>query len=327
MNKIDDKPLLRVEKLKKYFTKRLSVIQKRSRIVRAVEDVSFSIYPKCTFGIVGESGCGKTTLLRCIFQVVKLTSGNIFFEGENLAELSRNELRDKRKNMQMVFQNPFISLNPRMSVLNIVSEPLRTHTEINFEEIRQRVLILLDQVGLEKDHLYRYPHEFSGGQLQRIAIARALSLKPKFLALDEPTSALDVSVQAQIITLLRDIQEELDLTYLFISHNLTMVHHISDFISVMYLGKIVESGLADEVFHQPQHPYTQVLLSSTPSLSAQYRKDRIITKGSVPDASNPPSGCAYHPRCQHAMDICGKIDPELLIIGDHHQAACHLVNS
>ncbi len=325
MNNVDKEPLLRVDRLNKNFIKHISLLERKTSVVRAVEDVTFSIYPKQTFGIVGESGCGKTTLLRCILQVIRPTSGDIFFEGENLVKLSGRTLREKRREMQMVFQNPFISLNPRMSIHNIISEPLRTHTKMNFEEIRQQVLVLLDQVGLDKDHIYRYPHEFSGGQLQRIAIARALSLKPKFIALDEPTSALDVSVQAQIITLLQELQAELDLTYLFISHNLTMVHHVSDYIAVMYLGKVIEYGLADSIFNSPQHPYTQVLLSSTPSLSIQYRKDRILTKGGVPDASNPPSGCAFHPRCPHAINICEEFDPELIKIGSNHQAACHVV--
>lgn len=323
---MDKTPLLRVNKLNKYFINRISVLKRQNRIIRAVENVSFSISPKQTFGIVGESGCGKTTLVRCILQVTKPTSGKIFFEGENLVNLSKKDLREKRKEMQMVFQNPFISLNPRMSILNIISEPLRTHTVMTFEEIRQQVLLLLDQVGLDKDHLYRYPHEFSGGQLQRIAIARALSLKPKFIALDEPTSALDVSVQAQIITLLQELQQELNLTYLFISHNLAMVHHVSDFIAVMYLGKVIESGLAEDIFTSPQHPYTQVLLSSTPSLNKQYRKERIITQGSVPDASNPPFGCAFHPRCPYKKEICEKIEPNFRAIAEKHQVACHIVN-
>lgn len=327
MNSEVEKPLLVVEKLNKNFYKQISLLQRKSKTIQAVKDVSFSIFPKQTFGIVGESGCGKTTLVRCILQVIKPSSGSIYFNGENLTELSGNELRKKRSEIQMVFQNPFNSLNPRMSVLNIISEPLRTHTKLSFEEIRQQVLILMEQVGLEKDHLYRYPHEFSGGQLQRVAIARALSLKPKFLALDEPTSALDVSVQAQIITLLQDLQAELELTYLFISHNLTMVHYISDVIAVMYLGQIVEKGLAAQIFDDPQHPYTQVLLSSTPSLNLQNRKDRILTTGSVPDASNPPPGCAFHPRCPFVKDICKKVDPELIMLSDNRQVSCHLFDN
>ncbi len=320
-------PLLKVEHLSKHFVKRLSLIQRTSRTVRALQDVSFEVFPEQTYGIVGESGCGKTTLLRSILRVIQPTAGEVIFDGVNLQSLSKRELRAKRRDIQMVFQNPFNSLNPRLSVFGIISEPLKSHTGLRHDAIQARVLSLLDQVGLERDHLYRYAHEFSGGQLQRIAIARALSLNPKLLALDEPTSALDVSVQAQIISLLQELQQKLHLTYLFISHNLTLVHYFSDQIAVMYLGRIVESGKSEQVFHDPQHPYTKVLLSSTPSLSKQHRKDRILTEGSVPDPGNPPPGCAFHPRCPYVMQVCREVTPPLLNLEDGRQVACHLLSS
>lgn len=321
---VQNEPILAVEHLSKNFEKRLSLIRGQKRVVRALDDVSLQIMPTETLGVVGESGCGKTTLVRCILQVIKPTSGKVVFDGDDLSELNGSELRAKRRDIQMVFQNPYVSLNPRMSVINIIAEPLRSHTKMGFGEIRLRVLTLLDQVGMEEDHLYRYPHEFSGGQLQRIAIARALALNPKFLALDEPTCALDVSVQSQIIALLQDLQQELLLTYMFISHDVTVVHHISDNIAVMYLGKVVEIGPAEEIYNNPQHPYTQVLLSSTPSLNVEQRRDRILTKGSVPDASNPPPGCSFHPRCPKVMEICSQVVPESTGLNDEHQVACHL---
>jgi len=318
-------PLLEIDHLSKEFAARDSIFRRSRRIVHALRDVSFKIYPETTFGIVGESGCGKTTLLRCILQMIRPTAGRVAFDGVDLVKLPSSELRIKRRDLQMVFQNPFNSLNPRLSVLAIVSEPLRTHTKMSHGEIHDRILDLLEQVGLERDHLYRYPHEFSGGQLQRIAIARALSSNPKFICLDEPTSALDVSVQAQIITLLQNLQREMKLTYLFVSHNLSLVNHISDQIAVMYLGRIVEIADVKSLFENPLHPYTKALVSATPSLKADSRKDRIRIEGEIPDASNPPSGCYFHPRCPYAKDLCFVKYPQMTKIDKMHFVACHLI--
>lgn len=319
-----DNVQVRVRNLVKHFIQRQGLIKRSSRVVRAVDGVSLDCERMQTLGIVGESGCGKTTVARCILRLIEPTAGEIWFEGVNLLTLARRQLRELRRNMQIVFQNPYSSLDPRMSVLRIAGEPLRTHTSMNHAQVRDRVVELLEQVGMAGGHLYRYPHEFSGGQLQRIAIARALALNPKFVVLDEPTAALDVSVQAQIITLLMELQRDLELTYLFISHNLTLVHHVSDTIAVLYLGRVVERASADEIFDNPLHPYTEALLSSTPSLDPELRQQRIILGGGVPDPANPPPGCAFHPRCPRASDDCGEMVPELVDVGGEHFVACHL---
>jgi len=276
-------------------------------------------------GIVGESGCGKTTLGRCLLRLIEPTGGRILFEGVNLLSLRRREMRHRRRDMQMVFQNPFSSLNPRLNVFNLVSEPLRTHTNLRGKALVERVLELLALVGLKEEHLYRYPHEFSGGQCQRIAVARALALNPKLIVLDEPTSALDVSVQAQILNLLQELQREFGLTYLLISHDLSVVQHISDRIAVMYLGKIVELSTTEEVFGQAHHPYTIALLSSTPIPDPDARRKRIILEGGVPSPINPPPGCRFHPRCPKVNSICSRLEPELVDIGGGHLVACHRV--
>jgi oligopeptide/dipeptide ABC transporter ATP-binding protein len=315
---------VQVKNLVKHFAQRTGFLRRKPRVVRAVDGVSFEIPRRRTLGLVGESGCGKTTIGRCLLRLVEPTSGEIYFEGTNVLELSGRRLRRLRRDMQIVFQNPYSSLDPRMSVLGIVGEPLQTHTSLGHGQIRDRVVELLEQVGMSGDHIYRYAHEFSGGQLQRIAIARALALNPKFLVLDEPTAALDVSVQAQVIAQLTELQRKLELTYLFISHNLTLVHYLSDTIAVTYLGKIVEHARADEVFDNPLHPYTQALLSATPSLDRELRQQRVMLSGGVPDPANPPSGCVFHPRCPRAGDSCGHEAPQLVDAGGGHLVACHL---
>ncbi len=313
-----------VKNLVKHFTQAGGFLRRNPSIVRAVDGVSLKIEHKRTLGLVGESGCGKTTIGRCILRLIEPTSGEVYFEGTDVLGLSGRRLRKMRRDMQMVFQNPFSSLDPRMSVLSIVGEPLQTHTSLSHSDIRDRVVELLEQVGMSGEHIYRYPHEFSGGQLQRIAVARALALNPKFLVLDEPTAALDVSVQAQVIAQLMQLQRELELTYLFISHNLTLVHYISDTIAVTYLGKIMEYADADEIFDNPLHPYTQALLSATPSLDRELRQERVILAGGVPDPANPPPGCVFHPRCPRATERCTKVEPHLVDVGGGHLVSCHL---
>jgi oligopeptide transport system ATP-binding protein len=318
-----DDVLVSVRDLVKHFKQGGGFLQRNPPIVRAVDGVSFDIERRQTLGIVGESGCGKTTIGRCILRLIEPTAGEVTFRGMDVLQLSGRQLRELRRDMQIVFQNPFSSLDPRMSVLGIVGEPLQTHTSMSHGQIRDRAVQLLEQVGMSGDHIYRYPHEFSGGQLQRIAVARALALNPEFLILDEPTAALDVSVQAQVIAQLKELQRDLELTYLFISHNLTLVHYVSDSIAVTYLGRIVEHASADEIFDNPQHPYSVALLSATPSLDRELRQERIILGGGVPDPANPPSGCAFHPRCPRAKDECSRLAPELLDIGNGHLVACH----
>jgi oligopeptide transport system ATP-binding protein len=286
--------------------------------------VNLAVKRQETLGVVGESGCGKTTLGRCILRLIEPTGGKVLFEGANILTLGPTEMRQRRRDMQMVYQNPFSSLDPRFNVLRLVSEPLRTHTDLRGEALAARVMDLLERVGLERGHLYRYPHEFSGGQCQRIAVARALALNPKLLVLDEPTSALDVSVQAQILNLLQELQREFSLTYLFISHDLSVVQHISDRIAVMYLGKVVELSTSEAIFGGALHPYTEALLSSTPVPDPDTRRKRIILEGGVPSPISPPPGCRFHPRCPKVMPLCSQEEPELVDIGDGHLVACHL---
>jgi oligopeptide/dipeptide ABC transporter ATP-binding protein len=319
-------PLLQTRGLTKYFLGRRSLLTRQRKTVRAVEDVSLSIREQETVGVVGESGCGKTTLGRVILRLTEPTAGQILFEGQDISSLDPGRMRSQRRHMQMVFQSPYDSFDPRFTVLNSIGEPLRTHTSLRGDALVARARELLEQAGMPGEILYRYPHEFSGGQLQRIAIARALALNPKFIVLDEPTSALDVSVQAQIINLLEALQRELSLTYMFITHDLSVVQHISDRIAVMYLGKVVELSTTDAIFHGALHPYTRALLSAAPSLDVEYRQERIILKGGVPDPANPPSGCSFHPRCPVAVEICPETEPAFIDVGDGHIVACHLVS-
>jgi len=316
-------PLVEVRGLTKYFAQRRGLFGLRAQPVRAVDGVSLKVQRRETLGVVGESGCGKTTLGRCILRLIEPTSGEVLFEGINILTLGSTEMRRQWRNMQMVFQNPFSSLNPRLNVLRLVSEPLRTHTDLRGDALSARVVELLERVGLKREHLFRYPHEFSGGQCQRIAVARALALNPKLLILDEPTSAVDVSVQAQILNLLQELQREYNLTYLFISHNLSVVQHISDRIAVMYLGKVVELSTSETIFGGALHPYTEALLSSTPIPDPDVKKKRIILEGGVPSPINPPPGCRFHPRCPKVMSLCSQVEPELIDIGNGHLVACH----
>ena len=316
--------LVEVRELTKYFAQRGGLFGLRAQpAVRAVDGVSLAVKRQETLGVVGESGCGKTTLGRCILRLIEPTGGEVLFEGVNILTLGPAEMRRRWRDMQMVFQNPFSSLNPRLNVLRLVSEPLRTHTHLRGEELAVRVVELLERVGLKKEHLYRYSHEFSGGQCQRIAVARALALNPKLLVLDEPTSALDVSVQAQILNLLQELQREFSLTYLFISHDLSVVQHISDRIAVMYLGQVVELSTSEAIFGGALHPYTEALLSSTPIPDPDAEKERIILEGGVPSPINPPPGCRFHPRCSQDMPLCSEVEPELADVGDGHLVACH----
>ncbi len=319
-------PLIATKELTKHFVSRSGFLVRKEKRVQALDGVGISIREQETLGVVGESGCGKTTLGRTILGLIRPTSGQVFFQGKAIEQLDRSEMRRYRRDMQMVFQNPYSSFDPRFSVLNSLSEPLTTHTSLRGEELVQRAEELLAQTGMPGEILFRYPHEFSGGQLQRIAIARALALNPKFIVLDEPTSALDVSAQAQIINLLQLLQRELKLTYLFITHDLSVVEHISDRIAVMYLGQVVELSDTESIFSGRKHPYTQALLASAPSLDPDFRRERIILEGGVPNPANPPSGCRFHPRCPMAIDICAEKEPELVDTGDGHLAACHLLN-
>ncbi len=320
--------LLRVENLKKYFPITRGIIfQKTIGYVRAVDDISFFIRRGETFGLVGESGCGKTTVGRTILQLYRPTAGKVYFDGIDLTTLKGEELRRMRRRMQIIFQDPYASLNPRMTVGDIIGEPLEIHGIAKGKEKRERVMELLQIVGLNPYFINRYPHEFSGGQRQRIGIARALAMYPDFIVCDEPISALDVSIQAQIINLLEELQAKFGLTYLFIAHDLAVVRHISDRVAVMYLGKIVELTDRDTLYSNPLHPYTQALLSAVPIPDpvVEERRRRIILKGEIPSPANPPSGCRFHTRCPVVMDICKEVEPEFKDVGGEHWVACHRV--
>ena len=313
----DAEELLRVRGLFKHFP-----LKDSDEVVRAVDGVTFEIFRGETLGLVGESGCGKSTVGRCLLRLIEPTRGEIDFGGRDVRALGGEKLRLLRREMQIIFQDPYASLNPRLRVRDIVSEPLVIHGIGDKAERRERVADLLRKVGLDPDYMNRYPHEFSGGQRQRIGIARALALNPKLIVADEPVSALDVSVQAQVINLLEDLQSEFDLTYLFISHGLAVVEHISDRVAVMYLGRIVEVASARELYANPLHPYTRALLSAIPVPDPTRKRDRIVLKGDVPTPINPPSGCRFHTRCPEAIPECSRIDPDLREVSPGHTVAC-----
>lgn len=318
--------LLRIENLKKFFPVRGGLFSRAINYVKAVNDVSFSIMKGETFGLVGESGCGKTTLGRTILRLLPTTSGKIFFEDRNILDFRHDMLRRLRREMQIVFQDPYWALNPRMTAKDIIAEPLKTHLQLGRKELEERITELLRIVGLAEDHMMRYPHEFSGGQRQRIGIARAIALHPKFLVLDEPTSALDVSVQAQILNLLHDLQKRLKLTYLFISHDLSVVQHLSNKIGVMYLGKMVEIGNCEEIFSDPLHPYTKALFSATPIISTERQQmipEEITLAGEIPSPLDVPPGCNFISRCREKMRICEREQPPLDKVKDAHYVRCH----
>jgi oligopeptide transport system ATP-binding protein len=315
-------PLLELRNLVKHFPIRGGVFLREIASVKAVDDVSLSILPGETLGLVGESGCGKSTLGRLILRLEEPTSGDILFEGEEILSYDAGRMRALRSEMQIIFQDPFSSLNPRKSVAHIVGEPLLVHGMKKRRERETRVLELLEVVGLKREHMRRYPHQFSGGQRQRIGVARALALQPKLMICDEAVSALDVSIQAQVINLLQDLQEEFGLTYLFISHALSVVQHISDRVAVMYLGKLVEVAESALLYRKPLHPYTQALLSAAPVPDPKQKRKRIVLAGDVPSPINPPPGCRFHTRCLYAKDLCSREEPKLTEVEEKHVAAC-----
>lgn len=319
--------LLEVKNLTKHYSVSRGIFPKNRQIVKAVDGISFSIAPGEALGLVGESGCGKTTAGRCILRLVDTTAGEVWFDNRNLLALDKHQLRMMRRHMQMIFQDPYASLNPRMTVSRILEEPLVIHRIGTKKQRLDRVAQLLNMVGLDSSLMKRYPHEFSGGQRQRIGIARALALDPKLIVADEPVSALDVSVQAQIVNLLKDLQEKLKLTFLFIAHDLSIVQYFSHRIAVMYLGKIVELASSQELFKNPLHPYTKVLLASIPVPDPKTRKKRENLKGEIASPSRPPSGCHFHPRCSIAVDRCKTEEPPLREITPGHFAACHLADA
>lgn len=321
---MSERPLLEVRGLKQHFEQRSGWLARRKRVVRAVDGVDLAMQPGEVLGLVGESGCGKTTLGRCVLYLVKPTAGEVIFDGQNLLTLDAVAMHGVRREMQVVFQDPLSSLDPRFSVEEAVAEPLRTHTSLSRPERRERVLALLEDVGLGAQHLDRYPHELSGGQCQRVALARALALHPRLLVLDEPTSALDVSVQAQIISLLVELKEAYKLTYLLISHDLGVVRYISDRIAVMYLGKMAEVGPTQAVFESPRHPYTKALLASVPIPEPRSREWRFVLEGTVPSPANPPPGCRFHTRCPFAWPLCQEQEPLLRQVSPDRYLACHL---
>src|SRR5512140_1151938 len=326
-NSNSDEYLVRVENLKKYFPARAGIMQRVVANVQAVDDVSFAIRKGETLGMVGESGCGKTTVGRTMLRLIEPTGGAVFYGDKDIFKLSSNEVKAIRRDMQIIFQDPYASLDPRVPIGESVMEGLQIH---HIGTPKERVDIMMEtlkRVGLETYHARRYPHEFSGGQRQRIGIARALALRPKFVVCDEPVSALDVSIQSQVLNILKDLQREFGLTYLFIAHNLSVVEHISDRVAVMYLGKMAELADRVELYRRPLHPYTQALMSAIPVPDPKLKKKRIILKGDVPSPLHPPSGCRFHPRCQYAQEICSKEEPAFREVVPQHWAACHFAES
>ena len=315
--------LLEVKNLKKHFPIKKGILSRTVGHVRAVDGISFTLKRGETLGLVGESGCGKTTVGRSIMRLIEPTSGQVNFNGQDLLGLCKEELRQVRASFQIIFQDPFSSLNPRMNVGQIIAEPIKNHLKEPRAEIKKRVAYLMEKVGLHPEQMNRYPHEFSGGQRQRIGIARALALNPLVIVCDEPVSALDVSIQAQVINLLAQLQEQMNLSYLFIAHDLSVVEHISDRIAVMYLGRFVELATDQELYHNPLHPYSQALLSAVPVPDPEVRKKSILLEGDVPSPLNPPSGCTFHTRCPECKEVCKHEEPMFRDLGGNHWIACH----
>ena len=321
-----DKALLHVKNLRLHYPVDRRLFARKATVLKAVDDISFSIREGRTLGLVGESGCGKTTVGRALLRLIEPTSGQAWFRGREIFQMPKASFRSLRREMQIIFQDPYGSLNPRMTVCELVGEPLRIHQKMTFSERQKKITSLIEVVGLDSHYLDRYPHEFSGGQRQRIGIARALASNPSFIVCDEPISALDVSIQSQIINLLKQLQNDFDLTYLFIAHDLSIVKHISHDIAVMYLGKIVEMCPTGKLFDNPLHPYTQALLSAILEPDPDMHHDRIVLKGDLPSAIEMPSGCRFHTRCPYKMDICERVEPVFEDAGEGHCVACHLLN-
>ena len=324
MSEENKTPLLEVKNLKKWFPAKSSPFSKEKVFIKAVDGVSFTLNAGETLGVVGESGCGKSTMGRSVLRLLEPTDGQVLFEGKDYTALKSSELAKSRSDLQIIFQDPYSSLSPRLPIGEIIGEAVREHGLVPKEQFDDYVTKVMKDCGLQEYHKDRYPHEFSGGQRQRICIARALALNPEFIVCDEPVSALDVSIQAQIINLLRDLQKERGLTYLFISHDLSVVEHISDTVGVMYLGGMVESGETADIFGNPLHPYTKALFSAIPMPDPDVRKERILLKGDIPSPANPPAGCKFHTRCSECMEICKHEEPQVKDVGNGHKVKCHL---